>query len=462
MSRNAQGCEKRADTARAMRRALLPATLLVSLLAGLPVAPAMARPTPKVKMVSPMRVKVGAQLIIRGKGFHKSKKRNTVMFRAPNGRTALAKPRKAGRRKLVVIVPGSVEPLLAKAAGRPGPTRFRLRVLSGKVGKYTAKRVSPLVLSGAGSGKADCDSDGSVNSADADDDNDLLPDSREAAIKTAPCQADTDGDGSEDGFEHESAIDLNQRALPYPGKRPFPNALDPSDGGDDHDGDGLSNKEEFGVWAKAAASPGGSLLQHYYSGPDAPVFGGPYDDRPRFGNHALPLTYSDGDQTSVLVRDGDAEYHWWLDRDDNGVLTDDERDADGDGLGNIEEIGLLMDESYYPAVDEDEGGKYCAYKYKPYRPRKFQKVDYLDWDTDGDGVWDGNDDQDNDDVSNIDEILPSGFAPAFTRCDEPKRERLPWGRTASPDPDGTPRRRNPYNPCLPYGSRTCGVYKPRT
>ena len=34
-----------------------------------------------------------------------------------------------------------------------------------------------------------------------------------------------------DGWEFYSAKDLNVKAVPYPGKRPFPNALDPSDGG---------------------------------------------------------------------------------------------------------------------------------------------------------------------------------------------------------------------------------------
>ena len=33
-----------------------------------------------------------------------------------------------------------------------------------------------------------------------------------------------------DGWEYYAAKDLNNKAVPYPGKRPFPNALDPSDG----------------------------------------------------------------------------------------------------------------------------------------------------------------------------------------------------------------------------------------
>ena len=36
-----------------------------------------------------------------------------------------------------------------------------------------------------------------------------------------------------DGWEYWSAKDLNLKAVPFPGKRPFPNALDPSDGAPD-------------------------------------------------------------------------------------------------------------------------------------------------------------------------------------------------------------------------------------
>ena len=41
---------------------------------------------------------------------------------------------------------------------------------------------------------------------------------------------DTDGDSMTDGWEYYAAKDLNVKAVPYPGKRPFPNPLDPSDG----------------------------------------------------------------------------------------------------------------------------------------------------------------------------------------------------------------------------------------
>jgi hypothetical protein len=427
-----------------MRRALLLLVLPAAALLALPAAPALARTAPKVNLVSPMRVKVGGTLTIRGKGFSARKKRNTVIFRAPNGRSAFAKPIRAGRRKLILRVPSSLQAMLTKqSGGKPAPTRFQLRVLSGSFSKYTSKRVSPLVVSGGKAAAADCDADGAPNKSDSDDDNDLIPDGREASYKTDTCLKDTDGDGVEDGFEQESALDLNQRAVPYPGKRPFPNALDPGDSAKDYDGDALTNKEEFQAWAKAPASPEPSLLQGYYGGP--PAFAGPYDGQPTFGGHTLPLNYSDGDQTSVLVRTGHPEYRWYLDITGDGIMEDDERDVDGDGLGNVNEIRLLMSPPHFTNVPEADS--VCPYEYGPWLPRDFLQPDYLDWDSDGDGVWDGNDDQDSDDVSNVDEILPP-----YRSCGEPPGD-------VSPFP--TANMRNPYNPCLPYGSRACSRYKPR-
>ena len=77
----------------------------------------------------------------------------------------------------------------------------------------------------------DCDGDGVKNGAETDDDSDLLTDTTELRYKTDPCKADSDGDGVTDGYEIQSATDLNddeyqiaQTVLPYPEKRPYPNA----------------------------------------------------------------------------------------------------------------------------------------------------------------------------------------------------------------------------------------------
>jgi hypothetical protein len=80
------------------------------------------------------------------------------------------------------------------------------------------------------------------------------------------------------------------------------------------------------------------------------------------------------------------------------------------------------------------------------------QVDWLDSDTDGDGVWDGNDDQDSDGVSNVDEILPP-----YQDCrpSSPAFARGPVGNAR----DGSNPLRQPYNPCLPdFNSAVCARY----
>ena len=108
-----------------------------------------------------------------------------------------------------------------------------------------------------------------------------------------------------------------------------------------------------------------------------------------------------------VVTPGHSEWKSYLDLDGDGRAEDDDRDVDGDGLRNVDEIRGLHDaEPTTPA-----GERSCGYEYVPTLPRPFQQPDYMAWDSDGDGVWDGNDDQDSDDVSNVDEIQ----AP-FARC----------------------------------------------
>ncbi len=390
-------------------------------------------PAPVVKRVTPMRVTVGKSITIRGLHFS-SRKRTTVVFRAPSKRVAFAKPRRASGKKLVVKVPASIERLLLKSGKRP-PTRFKLRIVTKRYGKLTSKRLSPVIVSGLKSGAL-----GAACGTGSDWDGDYLSNAREAALGTDPCLRDTDLDGAEDGFEVQSALDVNPNAVPSTHQRPFPNALF-SDGGQDYDGDGLSNAEESTAWAHPAGGSGGGLGS-YSSSPKAPVFGGPFGGQTYFGNHVWPPTYSDGKQQSVNTGAGSAEYRSYLDLDGDGRLTDDERDVDGDGLRNIDEIRLMMYQGHYPPGDT------CGYEYKPVLPRSFQQVDWLNSDSDGDGIWDGNDDQDTDGVSNADEV-----APPYQACEN--ASPLPYNGAR----DGSPVLRHPYNPCLPDPqSDTCRRY----
>ena len=109
----------------------------------------------------------------------------------------------------------------------------------------------------------------------------------EADLKLDPCLADTDGDSVEDGYEYQAAVDLNHytgtQPLPYPGKRPYPNPLDPADGtpsGTDYDDDGLLLREEF-------------LL--------AALLGRRQSAAPPTRSRSSGLLYSDGLQRSAVV-----------------------------------------------------------------------------------------------------------------------------------------------------------------
>ncbi len=110
-----------------MRRLFTICLLILSATALLVSAPAASGATskkaskPSITRVMPMRVSVGNLLTIHGRHFKAKRTANTVIFRAPNGRTAFAKPRRVSTRKLVVVVPEAVARLLVPAAvsGRP-------------------------------------------------------------------------------------------------------------------------------------------------------------------------------------------------------------------------------------------------------------------------------------------------------------------------------------------------------
>lgn len=141
-----------------------------------------------------------------------------------------------------------------------------------------------------------------------------------------------------------------------------------------------------------------------------------------------------------------SEVHYY-DYDSDGFLSDDERDEDADGLTNFDEIRSRMTSEYWVA---------CYAGEKPF-PIVYAGTFAMDPDSDGDGVRDGADDQDHDDIPNLMEmsrLAASGLwdaAPGFT-CKP--AEGLPSPPdTHHPDAYG---RVNPYNPCLPASwSRTC-------
>ena len=371
----------------------LPALHVTGVLRAAPAKPA-ALPT--IKRVSPLKLKIGAKLTIFGRNFVPGKHRDTVVFLRDGAPAIFLKVDTATKRRLTLKLPSKLAHFLVLTnTGVQGPTKFRLRVLARRFGaSFTSKHLSPTILprsnGDGGDGEGPVCSLASAKLAPlADADNDGLTNALEARIKTDPCSADTDGDGVTDGYEYESALDLNSRALPYPGKRPYPNALDPTDAGVDYDGDGLTLTDEFTAWV-------------------------------RYGGSKFPLNYSDGTQTSggpVPVTPQTA----WADMNSDGVLSDDEKDIDHDGLTNWDEAHGRMQPDWWTKIVSTE---------KPFTVG-FRPTDWLDPDTDGDGLVDGPDDVDHDGYTNAEEVNRGPY----------------WVQ--------------PFNPCLPDPhSRTCPLHPP--
>ena len=344
------------------------ATLLVGLLVVVPATLGAKRkePGPKppaITAVKPSKLVIGQTLTISGSGFRPGALANTVVFSRKGAISVFAKADSASSTRLTVVVPAKLAPFLTQRDGKSVATRFQLRILSKRLSRSaTRSRLSPIIgpaVAGGSGGTTpppinDCDRDAIANEKEVDDDNDLLSDDREKGLKTDPCNPDSDGDSVEDGYEVEAALDLNSRALPYAGKRPYPNALDPKDGGVDYDGDTLTSFEEYSAWV-------------------------------RYGGHVLPLTYSDGCRRTSRSSNGC----------DPGGQPDDLRDVDNDGLNNYTEAhGSLTGQDWWTKFFDGE---------KAYRTT-LPGTDWLDPDTDGDGRLDGADDQDYDGYDNAFEV----------------------------------------------------------
>jgi hypothetical protein len=314
--------------------------------------------------VQPAKLAIGQRLVINGRGFLAGRGKNLVVFQRPGVRAVFVKADTATTTRVVVTLPAyKLLPFLRTRQGQAQTTSFAVRVLGRFLSPASRTKVSVSPTTPGKNGPAipppsvaGCSPDFTPGST-KDSDHDGLPDVLEHKLHTDPCNADTDGDGVPDGYEYYAALDLNSTAVPYPGKRAYPNPLDATDANIDHDGDGLTMAEEYAAWA-------------------------------RYGDGKFPLTsYSDGTQNTggfMAVPPG-KEY---LDLNRDGLLSDDERDVDGDGIGNWDELHGAFDVNHAKNLG-----------YKP-------GLDWLDPDTDGDGIPDGADDQDHDGVSNLAEIKP--------------------------------------------------------
>lgn len=391
-----------------MRRFLAPSFVALLALCAL-ASPALARtPRPVITSISPSQVGIGGTLVLKGKNFSSGATNNRVFFsRATDGKTVRARPRKASKTRIEVIVPSTLTKFLING----DKTRFQVAIFTKVLGPKTKTSRSPLIFPagstptpgtpgnpstpGTPAPPPDCDGDGTPDSVDNDDDNDGLSDDLENAIHTAVCNKDTDGDGVEDGYEYWSARDLNSSAVPYPGKRPYPNPLDASDAGKDFDADGMTESEEFQAWNLY----GGRVL-------------------PSGDGQTFP--YSDGNQSSPAPNNaGGTDY------DGNGLVTDEEKDADNDGLANWIELAkgsTLETTKMNFGFFHQPNGTACPVVNGPrfqdcgagtigngntYTDGAFASYyvpNWLDPDSDGDGINDGADDLDHDGISDLAEI----------------------------------------------------------
>jgi hypothetical protein len=472
--------------------AVLPA-LLVPAVAGTTVAAAKTR-APVVKRITPKHVFVGETLTIRGRHFRRGINKNTVAFKRSGAKAVFVKAEKGTTKLLKVELPKRLEKVLVVKNGTPTPTRLSVRVLAYRFGKrFTSRSRSPIVgpekpptppEPAAVDPNADCDGDRQINRYDADDDNDLLGDTLEKSLKLDQCNVDSDRDGAEDGFEYQSARDLNDDEdqnpnsyLPYPAKKPYPNPLDKTDADVDHDGDSLTLIQEYRLWKYATAHGESRTLERlsYSAGEQfsksTRVGGGRrtptlaangYNKQAQFmawatgHNYAFVSLanlgtgildpaqaewYDPAGRSTFDIRDANRDGLTNPERtyydDGDTWLNDAERDEDADGLTNFSETRGCMSRGLWDKLYLEEA---------PY-PLAYAGTDLADGDTDGDGVLDGADDQDNDDVPNIMECSRSAAA---------GRGRDP--RDANAVQANLPATGfvNPFNPCLPhYRSRTC-------
>jgi len=478
---------------------------LLALVAGPATADAKAKKKyPVITSVRPMETNIGKTLTIKGKNFKRGRNRNTVLFKRDGARAVFVKADVGTAKLLKVKLPAKLESVLKQVNGSPSMTTFRLRVLSNRLGKaFTTLKRSPKVGpelppappkiddQSVTNPDGDCDGDGQKNGIDADDDNDLLSDAEEMGLKLDPCKADTDGDGVEDGYELRSAQDWNddeyQAAngyLPYPSKRPYPNPLDGGDADTDHDGDTLTLKEEYDLWKFTVAhgAPRDLGQLSYSAGEQYSIYtrdaGGKrrpalaaagYDKQAEFlgwadgaGYRTVEVSAVGADwfaaRTPYDIRDADrsgavegtpnggasAAETTYYDQNNDTRLSDEERDEDADGITNFDETGGCMSsQDYWSKLYDKETPYYLGYT--------GTRLDNPD--TDGDGVRDGADDADHDDLPNLMECsrsLVTGIALEPHNLPTPDPGRL------GALPNGFV---NPYNPCLPSAtSRSCNSH----
>jgi hypothetical protein len=128
-----------------VRRVLIASLLACALAAGL-AASAHAAASPVVTEVRPLNLAIGETLTIDGRGFLPGAHENTVVFQRDDGEPVFVRADDATRTTITIVVPLKLLPFLAQKDGAPSRTRFRLRVLSRRLGRAFTKRTqSPKI-----------------------------------------------------------------------------------------------------------------------------------------------------------------------------------------------------------------------------------------------------------------------------------------------------------------------------
>ena len=291
--------------------------------------------------------------------------RTRSIFRGPDGRTAFAKPRRASRTKLVVTVPRAVARLVRQARRRPKPDPLQAARAGGQVQQVHLApalagdrlgRLGPRPGAAAAAVAA-----AAAPAAPATDyDGDLLSNALEAQLKPDPCIADTDGDGVEDGYEYQSAIDLNHyprtRRCPTRASGPTRTRSTRPTARRRHRLRRRRPDAARGVPALARATrptaSGAARARRARSSAcsTATACRRPIDSPPPPRPPACSTTGRSTSTTTACSRD-------------------DERDADGDGLGNWDEERGRMTEGWWPAQHDGEN--------EP-KESEYPDIDFLD------------------------------------------------------------------------------------
>jgi hypothetical protein len=103
---------------------------------------------PSVTSLTPLALRVGDTLTIRGRNFVPGKKRDKVTFKRDGGPAVTVKAAEATRTRLKVVVPAALAKYVTAAGGAARALRFRVRVVAGRAASkgYTTLKSSPVIV----------------------------------------------------------------------------------------------------------------------------------------------------------------------------------------------------------------------------------------------------------------------------------------------------------------------------